>query len=159
MSCFLQRTLNHKRTVRGQKNSDKWFCSHFMRFHPIDFIFKIWVGDTLKFYWVLRNFEFKPANGIFPQKCKFPTFRKVLFLGVWCRKLSLNKIGVMDVSYIMDSGLNRLYTTFPNIFSLISADPADLSHNQKIIFLKKMRIFGSKICSRGAKSGPIRIAG
>ena len=37
----------------------------------------------------------------------------------------------MDMSYIMDSGQNRVYTTFPNIFSLISADPADLSKNQK----------------------------
>ena len=64
----------------------------------------------------------------------------------------------MDMSYIMDSGLNGLYTTFPNIFSLISAESADLSYNQKIIFLKKMRFFGSKICSRGAKSGSIGIA-
>ena len=30
---------------------------------------------------LLRNFEFKPANGIFTQKCKFPTFQKVRFLG------------------------------------------------------------------------------
>ena len=37
----------------------------------------------------------------------------------------------MDVSYIMDSGQNRLYTTFPNIFSLLSADLADLSKIQK----------------------------
>ena len=40
----------------------------------------------------------------------------VLFLGVSCRKLSLNKIGVMNMSYIIDSGQNRLYTTFLNIF-------------------------------------------
>ena len=43
----------------------------------------------------------------------------------------------MDMSYIMDSGQNRLYTTFPNIFKLISADPADLSKNQKNNFSKK----------------------
>ena len=50
----------------------------------------------------------------------------------------------MDVSYIMDLGSNRLYTTFPNIFSLISADPADLSHIQKkIIFQKKSWFEGS----------------
>ena len=65
----------------------------------------------------------------------------------------------MDVSYIMDSGQNRLYTTFPNIFSLISADPADLFHIQKNHFSKKKNtIFGSKMCSRGAKSGSIGIA-
>ena len=64
----------------------------------------------------------------------------------------------MDVSYIMDSGQNGLYTTFPNIFSLISADPADLSKNQKkSFFQKKITIFGSKMCSRGAKSGSIGI--
>ena len=145
--------------MRGKKERDKWFCSHFMSFHPIDFIFKIWVGDTWEFYWILRNFEFKPANGIFPPKCKFPTFRKVLFLGVWCRKLSLSKIGVIDMSYIMDSVLNRLYTTFPNIFSLISADPADLSHNQKNhISEKKAYFFLYKICSRGTKTDSIRMA-
>ena len=65
----------------------------------------------------------------------------MLFLEVWCRKLSLNKIGVMDMSYIMDSGQNRLYTTFPNIFSLLSADPADLSKNQKNHFSKKIHDF------------------
>ena len=37
----------------------------------------------------------------------------------------------MDMSYIMDSGQNWLYTTFPNIFLLISADPADLSPEQE----------------------------
>ena len=65
----------------------------------------------------------------------------MLFLEVWCRKLSLNKIGVMDVSYIMDSGQNRLYTTFPNIFLLLSADPADLSKIQKNHFSKKIHNF------------------
>ena len=129
-----------------------------MSFYPFELIFIGWVADIWRFYWVLRNFEFKPANEIFLQKCKFPTFQKVLFLGVWCRKLSLNKIGVMDMPYIMDSGQNRLYTTFPNIFSSISADPADLSKNQKNHFSKKMTIFWSRICSRGVKSGSIGIA-
>jgi len=57
---------------------------------------------------------------------EFPTFQKVLFLGVWCRRLSLTKMDVMDMSYIMENKSNRLKTTFPNIFSLMSADPADL---------------------------------
>ena len=47
----------------------------------------------------------------------------------------------MDMFYIMASGQNRLYTTFPNIFSLISADTADLSKNQKIIFPKNDDFF------------------
>ena len=42
----------------------------------------------------------------------------------------------MDMSYIMDSGQNRLYTTFPNIDLRISADPADLFHIQKNHFSK-----------------------
>ena len=58
-----------------------------------------------------------------------------------CQKLSLNKIGVMDMSYIMDSGQNRLHTTFLNIFLLIFADPADLSHIQKNHFPKKSHDF------------------
>ena len=47
----------------------------------------------------------------------------------------------MDMSYIMDSGQNGLYTTFPNFFSSISAESADLSHNQKNHFSKKNAIF------------------
>ena len=43
----------------------------------------------------------------------------------------------MDISYIMESGQNELYTNFPNIFLLISAESADLSHNQKIVFLNQ----------------------
>ena len=62
----------------------------------------------------------------------------------------------MDMSYIMDSGQNRLYTTFTNIFSLISADPADLSKCQKNrIFEKTNAILTSKISSRDVKTGPI----
>ena len=140
--------------MAGNKNSQKVFCSNFMSFYPMELIFIGWIGDIWEFFWVLRNFEFKPANGIFWQKCKFPAFQKVLFLEVWCRKLTLSKIGVMDMSYIMDSGQNRLYTTFPNIFSLISADPADLSHIQKNHFSKKIMIFWSKMCSREARTGP-----
>ena len=64
----------------------------------------------------------------------------------------------MDMSYTMDSGQNMLYTTFPNIFSLLSADPADLSQNQRNHFSKKITTFGSKMCSRGEKSGSIGIA-
>ena len=64
----------------------------------------------------------------------------------------------MAMSYIMDSSQNRLYKTFPNIFELLSADPADLSKNQKNHFSKKITIFGSKMCSGGAKSGSIGIS-
>ena len=53
-------------------------------------------------------------------------------------EFELNIIGVyMNMSYIIVSGPNRLYTTFPNIFVLISADPADLSKNQKNHFNSK----------------------
>ena len=122
-------------------------CSIFMSFSPMELIFIGWVGDIYKFCWVLRNFDFKPANEIFLQKGKFPAFQKVLFLEVWCRKLSLSKIGVMDMSYIMDSGQNRLYTTFPNIFSLISADPADLSHIEKNHFCWRNPVFWDRKCA------------
>ena len=57
----------------------------------------------------------------------------------------------MDVSYIMDSGQNRLYTTFPKIFSLLSADLADLSHIQKKSFSWKNPIF---LDQKSALEGP-----
>ena len=47
----------------------------------------------------------------------------------------------MDMSYIMDSGQNSQYTIFPNIFSLLSADLADLSHIQKNYFHEKILYF------------------
>ena len=127
-----------------EKTLQRWFCFHFMSFYPFELIFKGWVGDIWEFYWVLRNLKCKPANEIFPQNGNLWTSQKMLFLEVWCQKLSLNKIGVMDMSYIMDSGSNRLYTTFTNIFSLISADPADLSKNQKNHFSKKNHDFWIK---------------
>ena len=82
-----------------------------------------------------------PQMRYFQKKCEIPFFQKWLFLGVWPRKLSLWKIGVMDMSYIMDSGSNSQYTTFSNIFSLISAKSADLSHNQKNHFFEKNAFF------------------
>ena len=105
--------------VRGKKKRAKWFCSNFMSFSPIDFIFIGCIGYDDKFCWVLRNFDFKPANEIFSKKGTFWIFQKVAFLGVWCRKLSLRKIGIMDMSYIMDSDQNSQYTTFPNIFLIM----------------------------------------
>ena len=50
----------------------------------------------------------------------------------------------MDMSYIMGSGQKRLYTTFPNIFSLLSADLADLSYIQKNHFHEKISYFWIK---------------
>ena len=51
----------------------------------------------------------------------------------------------MDMSYIIENKSNRLKTTFPNISSLISADPADLSKNQKKNHIyKKITIFWIK---------------
>ena len=97
-----------------------------------------------------------PQMRYFQKKCELPFFQKWWFWGVRPRKLSLNKIGVMDMSYIIENKSNRLKTTFPEIFSLLSADPADLSHIQKIIFLKKLHIFGSKMFSRRANIGSIR---
>ena len=132
---------NLNRYSEGKKKRPIWFCSNFMSFSPIDFIFIGWIGYEVYFCWVLRNFDFKPANEIFSKKGKIPILKKTWFLGVWSRKLSLSKIGVMDMSYIMDSGQNGLYTTFPNIFSLISADPADLSHIEKNHFFEKIPYF------------------
>ena len=78
-----------------------------------------------------------PQTRYFQKKVKCRFFKKRVFWGIWRRKLSLSKIGLVDMSYIMDSGQNGSYTTFPNFFLLISADPADLSKNQKNYFSKK----------------------
>ena len=54
----------------------------------------------------------------------------------------------MDMSYIMDSDQNRLYTTFPNIFLLLlSADPADLSKNH--FSKKKTQLLDQKCALEG----------
>ena len=59
----------------------------------------------------------------------------------------------MDMANMLDSGQNSPNTTFPNIFSLISAISADLSKSQKNHILKQKSIFLSKIGSRDVKMG------
>eukprot|EP00493_Phyllostaurus_siculus_P020512 UN20837 len=79
---------------------------------------------TQKFRILTRKRDiFKKAN------CQL--FKKCYFWGEWCQKLSLSKIGVMDMSYIMDSVQNGFFITIRNFVSLISADPADLSNIKK----------------------------
>ena len=85
-----------------------------------------------------------PQTRYFQKKCDMSFFKKVRFLGVWPRKLSLSKIGFMDMSYTMDFAENWLYTTFSNIFLLISAESADLLHNPKNHFFEKNAIFWIK---------------
>ena len=53
-----------------------------MSFSPIDFIFIGCIGYDDNFCWVLRNFDFKPANEIFLKNGNFLTSQKVRFLGV-----------------------------------------------------------------------------
>ena len=53
-----------------------------MSFSPIDFIFIGCIGYDDKFYWVLRNFDFKPANEIFSKKGEMSFFQKTCFVGV-----------------------------------------------------------------------------
>ena len=140
------------------KKRKKWFCSNFMSFSPIDFIFIGCIGYDDKFCWVLRNFDFKPANEIFSKKGEMSFFQKTCFLGVWPRKLTLSKIGVMDMSYITDSGQighTQLSLTF---FINIGRSGRFIKKSKIVIFWKKSRFLESKMCSRGAKSGSIRIA-
>ena len=51
-----------------------------MSFSPIDFIFIGCIGYDDNFCWVLRNFDFKPANEIFSKKGKMSFFQKTCFL-------------------------------------------------------------------------------
>ena len=65
----------------------------------------------------------------------------------------------MDVSYIIENKSDRLKTTFPNIFALLSVDSANLSKkSKKNHFSKKNDDFWIKMRSRGAKSDSIGIA-
>ena len=52
-----------------------------MSFSPIDFIFIGCIGYDKPFCWVLRNFDFKPANEIFSKKVKCRFFKKRVFWG------------------------------------------------------------------------------
>ena len=120
--------------MRGKKNSRISFCSNFMSFYPIDFIFIGYIGDTWEFHWVLRNFDFKPTNPIFSPKRQMNHFRKWPFLGVWCRKLTFRENGVMDMANMLDSGQNSLKTPHITRRSLISAISADLSKIENLRF-------------------------
>ena len=55
---------------------------YFMSFSPMELIFIGWVGDMFYFCWVLRNFDFKPANEIFSKKGKMSFVQKTCFLWV-----------------------------------------------------------------------------
>ena len=85
---------------RKKKNSTFWFCSHFMSFCPIYSIFIGWIAEIWEFFWVPRNFDFKPTNEIFSQKRIFLNFQKRPFLGVSCRKLIFWKIGFIDTTFL-----------------------------------------------------------
>ena len=108
-------------------------------------------------FWVLRNFEFQPANGIFPQKGKFSIFQKVVFLGcdvenwVWTKLV----LWICPILWIrIKIGYTQLSRTFFHYYRPIRP----IYHtSKKIIFPKKSMIFLSKICSRGAQSGSMGI--
>ena len=45
-------------------------------------------------------------------------------LGGVMSKIEFKKIGFMDMSYIMESGQNGLYTTFPDFFFINAEEPS-----------------------------------
>ena len=50
--------LHFQKGYREGKKNPKLFCSHFMSFYPIDFIFGGCIGEDQEFFWVPRNFGF-----------------------------------------------------------------------------------------------------
>ena len=62
-----------------------------MSFSPIDFIFIGCMGYDDKFCWVLRNFDFKPANEIFSKKGKMSFFSKNVFFGGMTSKIEFEQ--------------------------------------------------------------------
>ena len=143
--------------MRGKTKPPVFFLSHFASFYPIWMIFTGWIGQYVKFLGVLQKFRFLTHKSIFWQKCIFLTFRKWPILGVWQPKYSFRENPVLDMDNMLDSGQKYPYSTFPNIFSLVSANSIDLSKSQKNhLFEKKIHFlskFGSKF--RNVKTGPI----
>ena len=72
-----------------------------MSFYPISFIFIGCIGQAMSFFGYREMSDFDPQTKYFHENVKM-TFRKRPFLGVWQRKLSLVKIGYIDIAYIMD---------------------------------------------------------
>ena len=93
-----------------------------------------------------------PQMRYFQKNVNYTFFKNGDFGGVRPRKLSLNKIGVMDMSYIMDSGKNSLYTTFPNIFFIIIGRFGRfINKPKKSYFWKKCKFFNQKSAVEGPK--------
>ena len=69
----------------------------------------------------------------------FFDFQKIVIFRSVTSKIEFRQIACIDMVYTMNSSQNKLYTTFPNFFSYISAISADLLKNQKLksIFEKK----------------------
>ena len=62
-----------------------------MSFSPIDFIFIGCIGYDDNFCWVLRNFDFKPANEIFSKKGEMSFFQKTCFFGGMTSKIEFEQ--------------------------------------------------------------------
>ena len=120
----------------GKKKLAILICSNLMSFSPIDFIFIGWIGYDGKFFWVLRNFDFKPANGIFSQKCTFSIFQNCVFWGYDFENWVWAKL-VLWICPILWKSPKTVNTQFSLIF-FHSYRPKRLIYHaiQKIIFKK-----------------------
>ena len=102
-----------------------------------------------------RNFDFKPANEIFSKNVNYPFFKNGDFGGydlenwVWT-KLALWICPILWISFKIV--YTQLSLTFFYYYRPIRPIYQQI---KKIIFLKKMLIFESKICCRRAKTGSI----
>ena len=96
------------------------------------------------FRWYSETSNFNPQTRYFQKNVKYRFFNNEFLVEYDLKKLNLREIGIMDMSFIMDFAENHRYTTFPNIFSSISAESADLSHNQKNHIFEKKSIFWVK---------------
>ena len=82
-----------------------------------------------------------PQMRYFQKNVNYPFFKNGDFGGYDLENWVWTKLALwICPNYIMDSGKNSLYTTFPNIFLLL-ANSADLSTNQKNHIFEKMLIF------------------
>ena len=141
-------------TMTGKKNYTKWFWFHFINLYLFELIYIGWIGDVWNFYKV--------------QKIQILTCKRDIFIKLWISNFSKkwyfwwsdvenwvwakSALWICPILWIrVQIGYTQLSLTFFHYYRPIW----QIYHtSKKIIFMKKSHIFGSKICSREARSGP-----
>ena len=140
-------------TVVGNMKGQKVNCSHFMSFCSIDFIFIGEIRNYLKFLWVHRNFEFRPANQIFRENTKICFFKN----GHFSLDDVKNERYVKTTLYIESMLWIRVQMTLRDIswiFLSLCQQYFKMDYTMKIVYFHKKS--KNSIASTAIRNGPIR---